>query len=173
MGQILQLSLSFNNFPTATHTRLSHSLGVYEVCNRIIKELIANKSLDPRRHRIAVNVALAAALLHDVGHGPHSHAFEKYMNFDHEIFSEKILNSPSTPVNRILREKALADNLDPDFYATTIAKIIAKKNRDPELKWVQDLISSQIDVDRLDYLLRDSYFSGLDYGKFNLELIIK
>lgn len=170
---IFQLNLSYNNFPTATHTRLAHSLGVYEVCNRIIRELILNKSLDPKKNKIAINVALAAALLHDMGHGPHSHAFEKYTNFNHEKFLKKILLSSQTKVHQILKKQAIHDHLESDYYIKTIGLIITKKNKAIELKWVQDLISSQLDSDRLDYLLRDSYFSGLNYGKFNIDLIIK
>ncbi|WP_391592213.1 HD domain-containing protein [[Mycoplasma] cavipharyngis] len=173
LGKILQLSLSFNNFPTATHTRLSHSLGVYYVTNQFIQEFIRRKILDPDHDRLAINIALVAALLHDVGHGPHSHAFELYTNYNHEFFATKILRSKETQIHQILVEKAINDHLDEDFYIEHIIKIINKKNDDPNLRWVQDLISSQLDADRLDYLLRDSYFSGIDYGKNKFDLLIK
>ncbi|MDQ0513575.1 HD superfamily phosphohydrolase [Mycoplasmoides fastidiosum] len=173
LSKILQLSLSYNNFPTATHTRLSHCLGVYQVAANFIDEWIRKGCLQPDKDRVAINVALAAALLHDVGHGPHSHAFEEYMHFSHEAYATQILSSPETRVHQILVNQALKDKIDPLYYVQKVAQIITKQNKAPELNWVQDLISSQIDADRLDYLLRDSHFSGLSYGSRNIHLLIK
>lgn len=174
LGKILQLGLSHHNFPTVTHTRLSHCLGTYQVCQKIIHRLIINGDLiiNPST-QITINLALTSALLHDIGHGPHSHAFEKYLNFSHEQNATNLLLTPTTAIHKILSKKAVNDQLPANYYVTNIAKIINKQNDDPKLSWVQDLISSQIDADRLDYLLRDSYFSGINYGKINLDLLIK
>lgn len=174
LAKILQLSLSYHNFPTATHTRLSHCLGAYQVCQKIINHLVINGDLDLNpKTQIQINIALASAILHDIGHGPHSHAFEKYLNFSHEINAVSILKDPKTAVHQIMVQKARNDQLPDHFYIEHVAKIINKQNDQVELNWVQDLISSQIDTDRLDYLMRDSYFSGVSYGNISLDLLIK
>lgn len=172
LSKIKQLSLTINNFPSCTHTRLTHSLGVYELCNRFTQHFIASGDLDKEKDKIAINIALATSLLHDIGHGPLSHALERALpHFHHEKMSVAILNSPETKVNYLLRKKAKEDNLDEFFYIQEIEKVL---NKTSSHKWIIDLISSHIDVDRLDFLIRDSYYSGVLYGNtVDVSLLIK
>ncbi|AEW44958.1 HD/deoxyguanosinetriphosphate triphosphohydrolase domains protein [Mycoplasma haemocanis str. Illinois] len=172
LSQIKQLSLTVNNFPSSTHTRLTHSLGVYELCNRFTKHFINAGDLDPVKDKVAINIALASALLHDIGHGPLSHTLEKaFPHFHHEQMSVKILNSADTKINSLLRKKALSDGLHEWFYIREIEKVL---NKTSEYKWIVDLISSSIDIDRLDFLVRDSYYSGVRYGNtIDVNLFIK
>lgn len=155
LNRIKQLGLSYCIFPSATHTRFSHSLGVYEVTRKFIDN-IQNVSLKDRK------VILAAALLHDLGHGPNSHAFEVYTNCSHEEFTKKIIESPKTQINKILRK----NDVDPK----AVTSIFSKKTSSD---WKHYLVSSQIDADRLDYLLRDSKFTNATYGLIDIDIISK
>ncbi|WP_248514116.1 HD domain-containing protein, partial [Sporosarcina sp. NCCP-2222] len=107
-------------------------------------------------------VTLCAALLHDLGHGPFSHAFEKVFSLDHEQFTQRILVG-DTEVNAVLRK------VSPDF-PQKVADVIGKTYPD---KLVVSMISSQIDADRMDYLQRDAYYTGVSYGHFDMERILR
>ncbi|GCE63759.1 HD domain-containing protein [Candidatus Mycoplasma haematohominis] len=172
LHRLKQMSLNFYNFSSALHTRFTHSLGVYELCNRFIKHFISEGELDKEKNFKEINIALGAAILHDIGHGPLSHAFEYAIkNFEHERMGIRIITSPETKINKLLREKSLHDGLDEDFYAREIVKVLDKSS---EYKWITELISSDVDVDRMDYLVRDSYFSGVRYGNnIDVDLFIK
>lgn len=159
LRRIHQLGGTFMVYQTAEHSRFTHSLGVYEVVRRIL-ELETFQGYVDDYDRLTV---LMAALLHDVGHGPFSHCFENVSHTNHEQFTIKIILDPSTQVNQVLRD--IDEKLPLD-----VASVIAKTHKNPLL--VQ-MISSQIDGDRMDYLLRDSYFSGTAYGRFDIERILR
>src|SRR6478736_1022144 len=105
---------------------------------------------------------LCAALLHDLGHGPFSHSFEKVFHLDHEEFTQAIIVG-DTEVNQVLTK------VGKDF-PKKVAEVIAKTY---ENKLVVSLISSQIDADRMDYLQRDAYYTGVSYGHFDMERILR
>jgi HD superfamily phosphohydrolase len=107
-------------------------------------------------------LALCAALLHDLGHGPFSHSFEKIFNTDHEAFTQAIITGP-TEVNEVL------SRVSPTF-PQEVADVI---NKTHDNKLVISMISSQIDADRMDYLQRDAYFTGVSYGQFDMERILR
>ena len=109
---------------------------------------------------------LAAALLHDVGHGPFSHLFEPCLGIDHEVWSKAIILSEESTVNKVLRSKV--DHTFPN----SVAELIDKDNHNYP-SWMKYLISSQVlDMDRLDYLRRDSLFTGAGYGHFDFFRIL-
>lgn len=160
LRRIRQLGTSFLTFHGAEHSRFSHSLGVYEITRRIISQFERVGYPDwPQEDRL---LCLCAALLHDLGHGPFSHSIEKVFDTHHEEWTRRIVLG-ETEVNRILRGS------DPEL-PNKVADVIAKTY---EKKIVVSLVSSQMDADRMDYLLRDAYFTGVNYGTFDLERILR
>lgn len=159
LRRIKQLGTTFLTFHGAEHSRFSHSLGVYEIVRRIVDDVFRGRPEWDEDDRL---LSLCAALLHDLGHGPFSHVFEKVFEFDHEYFTREIILG-DTEVNQVL------SRVEPDF-PKKVAEVIAKTSGK---KLVISLISSQIDADRMDYLLRDAYFTGVSYGNFDMERILR
>ncbi|MEO1771024.1 HD domain-containing protein [Candidatus Enterococcus ferrettii] len=167
LRRIKQLGTSSYTFHGAEHSRFSHSLGVYEITRRICDIFKRNYPIEKLgkdgwddSHRI---VALCAALLHDIGHGPYSHTFEHIFHTDHEALTVAIITSPETEVFQIL------NNVEEGF-PEKVASVITKTYSNPQ---VVQMISSQIDADRMDYLLRDAYYTGTEYGTFDLTRILR
>src|SRR5690554_1979805 len=158
LRRIRQLSGVHMIFHAAEHSRFTHSLGVYELAYRFLNIPEIKSEFNEREQLLF----LATALLHDIGHGAYSHAFEYVFKVDHEKIGAKIiLNHPE--LRRIL------DEVDQSF-AEDIAGIILKKNKYP---LIEQLISSQLDIDRLDYLERDAYFTGAAYGHIDLDRLMR
>ncbi|MCC5895351.1 MAG: HD domain-containing protein [Alkalibacterium sp.] len=161
LRRIKQLGTAQFTFHGAEHSRFSHSLGVYELTRRIVDMFERNYPDDwDCNMRL---VTLCAALLHDVGHGPFSHTFEKIFNTDHESLTTEIILSDETEVNKVLKR------VSHDF-PNQVASVITKQHPNPQ---VVQLISSQIDADRMDYLQRDAFFTGATYGAFDLSRILR
>lgn len=161
LRRIKQLGTSQYTFHGAEHSRFSHSLGVYELARKICDHFLRNYPEDwDDSERL---VTLCAALLHDIGHGPFSHTFEKIFNTDHEDLTTQIILDEDTEVNQILRR------VSPSF-PNEVASVITGDYPNPQ---VVQLISSQIDADRMDYLQRDAYYTGVTYGKFDLSRILR
>ncbi|WPS87676.1 HD domain-containing protein [Brevibacillus halotolerans] len=158
LRRIRQLGTSYFTFHGGEHSRFNHSLGVYEIMRRILETFEGRVNL-PYEEKL---LCLCAALLHDVGHGPFSHSFEKVFRFDHEEWTRKIIMG-RTGINQILRTVS-------DTFPRKVAEVIAKTY---ENKLIVSLISSQIDADRMDYLLRDAYYTGVNYGNFDIERILR
>ena len=98
LRRIKQLGTLYLAFHTAEHSRFGHSLGVYEIVRRMIDESFVGREAWNNKDR---PLALCAALLHDLGHGPFSHSFEKIFNTDHEAFTQEIITG-NTEVNEVL-----------------------------------------------------------------------
>ncbi|SIN95363.1 hypothetical protein SAMN05878443_0649 [Carnobacterium alterfunditum] len=167
LRRIKQLGTSSLTFHGAEHTRFTHSLGVYEITRRICDTFERNYATQTPgdggwddNERL---VALCAALLHDIGHGPYSHTFEHIFKTDHEEITVSIITSPETEVYQILSKVS-------EDFPEKVASIIQKTYPNPQ---VVQLISSQIDADRMDYLLRDAYHTGVNYGTFDLTRILR
>jgi uncharacterized protein len=157
LRRIHQLGVGNLTYPGADHTRLSHSLGVLHLMHQVLARLrlvYDDAHLDSARAPL-----LAAALIHDAGHGPFSHVFEPCLGIDHEEWSISIATSEETSVCRALRKFA-------SWLPRTVGELIDANNEDHP-SWQKSLLSSQLDVDRMDYLRRDSLFTGADYGHFD------
>lgn len=159
LRRIRQLGGDFQVYPTAEHSRFSHSLGVYEIVRRMVTEV---KSLCVELTEYEKVCVMLAGLLHDVGHGPFSHAFEHVTNHSHEEYTAKIILG-NTELNSILQ--AVSRKLPED-----IVSIIQHTHENDILN---QIVSGQLDADRMDYLLRDSYFTATSYGQFDLERILR
>lgn len=158
LRRIKQLGGTSMVFPSAEHSRFVHSLGVYEITRQMIELDQVKKHLTDYE-RLTV---LCAALLHDLGHGPFSHSFEGIFQYNHEEMTTALIRG-HTEVHDVLSQ------IDPQL-PEDVARIIEKKADKPML--VQ-MISSQVDADRMDYLLRDSYNCGVTYGQFDLSRILR
>ena len=158
LRRIRQLGPAFLTFHGAESSRFTHSLGVLHLARLALDQLAPlHPHLD--RHRAAL---YAAALLHDVGHGPFSHAGEEMYGLRHESWSGLLIRQHPELRDRL---EAVAPGL-----ATEVAELL-EKGRHPSPA-IAALVSSQLDCDRLDYLLRDSYSTGTRYGQLDLERIL-
>ena len=159
LRRIRQLGLSFLVYPGAEHSRFAHSLGVLWLAWQMVERL---------SHKVAVAeedrvVAVAAALLHDVGHGPFSHAVEAVTGIDHEDWSRGLIEDPDSEVNRVLV------GVDATLPERVVALLDKRGGAPP---WASDLVSSQLDADRLDYILRDGHATGVRIGNYDLARIL-
>jgi putative nucleotidyltransferase with HDIG domain len=163
LRRIRQLGAAHLVFHGAEHSRFCHSIGVAFLAKRIFDRLAQDpncpEGLDLDEVRKAV---LAAALLHDVGHGPFSHLFEKTFSMKHhETWGAEIIDNSDTQIHRVLEKYGLVDSV----------KRIFQKTYQP--RFARDIISSQFDADRLDYLLRDSHMTGVAYGRYDLDWLLE
>lgn len=153
---ILQLGVSFKVFPSATNNRYMHSIGTFQVALKFVNSFFNKISVAQRK------LFLATALLHDVGHGPFSHVFEKITNISHEEMTKKIILDKNTEINKAL----VKNKINPH-------EIIDVIDGQSKHEWINKLISSNIDVDRIDYILRDSYFIGTNYSTIDIDFLIE
>ncbi|MDX2098391.1 MAG: HD domain-containing protein [Leptolyngbyaceae cyanobacterium bins.59] len=157
LRRIRQLGPASVTFHGAEGSRFTHSLGVMAVARRVFDRLMRRyPQLQPHRA-----VVLCAALLHDIGHGPFSHTSEEIFGNHHELWTQRILEESET-IHRLLTS----------FEATLIRRIQAVYEKQYPVPLVWQLVTSQLDCDRLDYLMRDSYFTGASYGKLDLDRIL-
>ncbi|KTQ96810.1 hypothetical protein NS226_06775 [Aureimonas ureilytica] len=169
LRRVKQLGVSEYVFPSATHTRFAHSIGVFHNARRLMEVVRRSGNIDRDRER----VTLIAALLHDVGHGPFSHTFEGAREElarergqkkieKHEKFSAHIIRNPNGQIQPILAEidGSLADE---------VARLI--ESEDP-IDIHHAVVSSSFDADRLDYLVRDRYMTGTGAGSIDSDWLI-
>ena len=159
LRRIKQLGGTYMTFHTGEHSRFSHALGVYAIALKMIKALAYEGENFTEEERLLV---LTAALLHDLGHGPFSHAFESILEIPHENFTARIIME-KTEVHSVL------ESYQPGF-AAEVCEVILKKHSNP---LIVNIISSQLDADRLDYLLRDAYFTGATCGEVDVKRILR
>ncbi len=165
LRRIRQLGVSWLTYHGAEHSRFSHSLGVFNFAQRIIQSLQQKYG---RASEIATSlgeherVLKAAALLHDVGHAPFSHMLEKVSGgMHHEARTVDIILDEQSQIHKVLK----GHELNPKDVASVIRK-------DFPVKLVVDIVSSQLDADRMDYLLRDSLHTGVGYGEYDSEWLL-
>lgn len=158
LRRIKQLGGTYQVFQSAEHSRFVHSLGVYQVVRKMLETECLDKELSDY-DKLSV---MCAGLLHDIGHGPFSHSFEGVFSGNHEDMSVRLILEESE-VHEILL------SVHPDL-PRDVADIIEHKHSNQIL--IQ-MVSSQLDADRMDYLLRDSYMSGTTYGQFDMSRILR
>ena len=178
LRRIRQLGLAYFVYPSAEHSRFVHALGVFNFARRMINQLLvrhhAEESIKKplQKHSKAIK---AAALLHDLGHGPFSHVFERVFDNDasmkHEQWTCEIIRDQGTDVHK----KLVGSGIDVNEVCTLVwDKAHEKYDEVHEVRhyFIRDIVSSQLDADRMDYLLRDSLFTGARYGRYDSEWIM-
>ncbi|MEQ1868067.1 MAG: HD domain-containing protein [Micropepsaceae bacterium] len=176
LRRIKQLGVSELVYPSASHSRFAHSIGVFHNARRLVRLIEREIQLgrvpgDFDQHR--AKVATFAALLHDIGHGPFSHAFEEARKAlaaerggpgsptakikRHEAFTADMINDPSGQIFAILTDAGIS--------ASEVANLIAAEN---PADMYHAIVSSSFDADRLDYLMRDRYMTGTSAGAIDL-----
>jgi uncharacterized protein len=157
LRRIRQLGTASLTFHGAEGSRFTHSVGVMYVARRVFDRL-AKRYPELWPHR---TVALCAALLHDLGHGPFSHTCEEIFGGNHEHWTQRILQE-SPEISSLLTQAS----------PTLIWDMVQVYRKQYPLPLVSQMVTSQLDCDRLDYLMRDSYFTGASYGKLDLDRIL-
>ena len=172
LRRIRQLAMTFLVYPGALHTRFDHSIGVMHIAGRICNKL---RESDPNRiNEKDIALVRLAALLHDIGHGPFSHVSEHLLD---EFTYDK---TDKDKVREKIHEKITVDIIQTDPEIKTILEDAERnfviemiEGKEKKWDWRRDIVSSELDADKIDYLLRDSYFTGVKYGLYDLEKIIE
>src|SRR5687767_1119353 len=141
LRRVRQLGLASLAYPGADHSRYSHSLGVMETARKMINRLRSVVEVDEDREA----ECLVAALLHDLGHGPFSHVFERISGLKHEVVTREIILDEEGEVYRLLAA------FDSGFAGRVVELVEGAAKR----TFYHDILASQLDADRFDYLLRD------------------
>jgi hypothetical protein len=166
-------------FHGAEHSRFAHSIGVAHIAGAMFDASVSNSQVKYSENEREETIL--AALLHDVGHGPFSHTLEEIIKatersqFDHETMTERFISEPGSEIYRILSQYR------PDLPSRLVPYINKKKRT--QSQWFYAIVSSQLDADRIDYLMRDSRMSGVNHlfdskrliqflGVFNGEMVL-
>ena len=194
LRNIKQLGFSEYSFPGATHTRYLHSIGVMAIATKVFDKIFTSRLEGTDFHRLRETLRMAT-LLHDIGHAPLSHSTESVMpplkalslperfckedcedrRATHEDYTVKAIVDSSFRKSFDLVRKKFA--IDPDC----VAELIVGKSSNMDyfttdgvnyFPLLHQLVSSEMDCDRMDYLLRDSYFCGVSYGQYDIDWII-
>jgi HD superfamily phosphohydrolase len=152
LRRIRQLGLAYGTYPGAEHSRFSHSLGTYHLACLVAERL----ALAPEERRLLS----LAALVHDLGHGPFSHVWERtpLAAGAHEEWTWRIIRGPSRVAELLSREEGLKEEL--------LSLLRGEGGA------LGSLISGPLDLDRMDYLLRDALFTGATYGRFDVRRLV-
>ncbi len=158
LRRIRQVGLAYFAYQGAEHSRFAHSIGTMHLSQRMLARIERRVSLS----RFEKMATMAAALLHDVGHGPFSHTIEPIARFRHETWTLSLLTDPTSSLNQILTQ------VDRDLPAAIVHILQGTFSK----RFLCQVVSSQFDCDRLDYLLRDSLMTGVSYGHYDLEWLL-
>ena len=164
LHRIMQLGPTFRVYPGATHSRASHSVGVYHLARRLLLHLVeegADSWLSPE----GVKSFLCAALLHDLGHFPYTHSLKELPLKEHEALTGNLILSEQ------MKSLVAAAGGDPYFTAAIVDTSLSD-NENRELDFFRKLLSGSLDPDKLDYLSRDARYCGVPYGVQDVDFIL-
>jgi uncharacterized protein len=164
LNRIMQLGPVYLVYPGATHTRASHSIGVYHLGKRLLQNL-AQRGAEDWLSNEGINSFLAACLLHDLGHFPYTHSLKELSLSSHESLTGGII------MKEPMKSLVGAAGADPELTAAIIDK---GKNgiQSDELHFYRKLLSGALDPDKLDYLNRDARYCGVPYGAQDVDFIL-
>jgi HD superfamily phosphohydrolase len=168
LRRVRQLGLASLVFPGAEHTRFSHAIGAAHVMQSLqgrIDACSGDLPLDQRLDDAARAEGLAAALLHDLGHGPFSHLFEEVLPHakHHEQWTQEIILDSGTEVHQTMESISAG-------MSERVAGLLSGNYR---LGYLSQSVSGTLDIDRADYLLRDSHMTGVRYGLYDLDWLLR
>ncbi len=173
LRSIHQLAFTYLVFPGAEHSRFSHVLGAMHLAGRVYDALAARGAgvLDPDPRSRERRLVRLAALTHDVGHAPFSHSAEDLFEggIDHEEMSGRLLATEE--VRRAFAEHGAG--IEPEDVTRLLIEPARPDERRPEERLLSKVISGELDVDKMDYLLRDSLYCGVRYGVFDLDRVLE
>ena len=164
LHRIMQLGPAYRTYPGATHSRASHSIGVYHLAHRLLSHL-ADEGADAWLSTEGVKSFLCAALLHDLGHFPYTHSLKELPLEEHEILTGKLI--VSEPVKSLVA----AAGGDP-YFTAAIVDDQRSVDQSKELLFYRRLLSGSLDPDKLDYLSRDGRYCGVPYGAQDVDFIL-
>lgn len=180
LRNIKQLAMTYMVFHGAEHTRFGHSLGVMHLVSRSFLSAVknGNYSFDEAKREWYYQILRLIALTHDLGHAPFSHASESVFpdGLEHETFTEKIVTE--TEVANYIREigEEFVEKYGDDYNITPELICDIYMGRDPgehsEFTFLKSFMDSELDCDKMDYLLRDSTYCGVNYGRFDVDRLI-
>jgi len=166
LHRILQLGPAFRAYPGATHTRASHSIGVYHLARRLLSQF-ADQGADAWLSSEGIKSFLCAALLHDLGHFPYTHSLKELPLEEHESLTGKLITAE--PVKSLVA----AAGADPYMVAAIVdTSADGGEGRGGELLFYRKLLSGTMDPDKLDYLSRDGRYCGVPYGAQDVDFIL-
>jgi HD superfamily phosphohydrolase len=166
LRKIRQLAMANLIYPGANHTRFEHSLGTYHIASRMAEKLLPGIENEEKRRSIKF-----AALLHDVGHGSFSHVSETVL----DDYSDNLAKNGKGKIHEkitidIIKNDKELSKLISENDKNTVINLLGKSPVDVAL--MKNIVSGPLDADKMDYLLRDSYFCGVKYGVFDLDRIL-
>jgi len=169
LRSIKQLGTAYLVYPGAEHSRFTHSLGVYHLAFSLLDQLELDGHRIDDYDKLVVKLA---ALLHDTGHGPLSHLFEAVLK---EVGYKYAMKHDSWSKKLIMEHKSLAGLFDKyDDYDDVLKRDVTDVlSNSYKPLYLSSIVNAQFDVDRLDYMLRDSYMTGVNYGEFDLPWIFR
>jgi hypothetical protein len=161
LRRIHQLAGAYLVYPGAVHTRFDHAIGAMHVAGEVAEALSSWADLAPD----LIQEIRLAALLHDVGHGPFSHTFE-------EVLADKTTTTHEDISQRIIRETSIHDTLSSHGFSPKKMSAFAVGKQSSKPPFTNEIIAGGLSADIMDYLLRDSYFTGVEYGKVDVQRVI-
>src|SRR4051812_32939043 len=162
LRNIKQMGLAQLVYPGAVHTRFAHSLGACHLMGKALDELKAKGILTSKDDCLAARLA---ALLHDIGHGPFSHSLEEVLvGISHETLSRIMMRQMNVELGGLLHQaiEVFDHSVTPDSLFGSVGP-----------RYLHQLVSSQLDVDRMDYLNRDSFYTGVSEGVIGYDRILQ
>ncbi len=167
LRSIRQLGMAYLVFPGAEHSRFSHALGVMHLAGRVFDAVAAATGglLEPGPQSVDRRLVRAAALLHDIGHPPFSHSAEELFEepIDHEEMTCRLIARPAMA--------AIFERHGRGVAADDVVHVLTAP-RDSRERLLSDIVSGELDVDKMDYLLRDSLYCGVRYGHYDLDRLM-
>ena len=161
LRRVHQLAGSYLVFPGAVHTRFEHVIGTMHLAGEVAESLAPGAGITEDQ----VQEIRLAALLHDVGHGPFSHMYE-------EVLSEGSGTTHEDISQRIVRETSVGDILRKHGFSPRQMSSFAVGKKAGRPRFVNEIIAGGLSADIMDYLLRDSYFTGVEYGTVDIQRIV-